>query len=59
MGPSNMQEYSPFPVEEEPEVGGQRFILEEGRGPRAMSVFCRQAQEIREAFTLLRMRVGD
>jgi hypothetical protein len=30
-----------------------------GRGPRAASVFCRQAQEVCEAFTLLRVGVGD
>jgi hypothetical protein len=28
VGPSGMQEYSSFAVVEEPEVGGQHFILE-------------------------------
>jgi hypothetical protein len=33
--------------------------LEGGRGPRASSVFCCQAQEVHEAFTLLRVEVRD
>jgi hypothetical protein len=33
--------------------------LEGGQGSRAMSVFCHQAQEVHEAFTLLRVGVGD
>jgi hypothetical protein len=36
-----------------------RADLEGGPGPRTTSVFCRQAQEVREAFTLLRVGVGD
>jgi hypothetical protein len=33
--------------------------LEGGRGPRATSVFCHQAQEVHEAFSLLRVGVRD
>jgi hypothetical protein len=33
--------------------------LEGGRSPRATSVFCCQAQEVHEAFSLLRVGVGD
>jgi hypothetical protein len=33
--------------------------LEGDRGPRAVPVFCRQAQEVCEAFILLRVGVGD
>jgi hypothetical protein len=36
-----------------------RGDLEGDQGPRATSVFCRQAQEVREDFTLLRVGVGD
>jgi hypothetical protein len=33
--------------------------LEGGQGPKAVSVFCHQAQEVHEAFTLLTVGVGD
>jgi hypothetical protein len=36
-----------------------RAYLEGAQVPRATSIFCRQAQEVCEAFTLLRVGVGD